>query len=112
MLNDKKLLGGVALAALLTLGAGTAVIAQGGTLSAQDNEASEGKDSNESLAGSSARRAADAALRSTGGGDVLEVERGDEPGAAYEVEVRKADGGVAEVLLNGNFDVTSRGAGD
>ena len=112
MLNKKKLLGGVAIAAVLTLGAGTAVIAQGGALSGQDNEASEGKDSNESLAGSSARQAADAALRSTGGGNVLEVDRGDDPGAAYEVEVRKTDGGVAEVLLDGNFDVIGQKAGD
>ena len=112
MPNKKKLLGGVAIAAVLTLGAGTAVIAQGGGLSGQENEASEGKDSDESLAGSSARQAADAALRYTGGGNVLEVERGDDPGAAYEVEVREADGGVAEVLLDGNFGVVGQEVGD
>lgn len=112
MLDKKKLVASAAIAAVLTLGAGTAVIAQGGAMSGQENEAGEAKDSDESLTGSSARQAADAALRATGDGKVLEVEQGDDPGAAYEVEVRKADGGVAEVLLDGNFDVVRQEPGD
>jgi len=117
MLN-KKLLAGAAAAVVLTLGVGTAVTAQKGVLPGQGdelgekNEAFEGRDSDESLTGSLARQAADEALRATDGGTVLEVERGDDPGAAYEVEVREADGGVAEVLLDGDFDVIGQEAGD
>jgi uncharacterized membrane protein YkoI len=43
---------------------------------------------------------------------VLEVERGDDPGAAYEVEVRKADGGIAEVMLDANLDVVGQSTDD
>lgn len=125
MVDKKKLLAGAAIAAVLTLGAGTAVIAQGGALQngedelaitgavsvSEENEAAEGKDSDESLTGSPARQAADAALRATGGGTVLEVEQGDDPGAAYEVEVRKADSSVAEVLLDGDFNVIGQETG-
>ncbi|MDQ3638387.1 MAG: hypothetical protein M3426_10400 [Actinomycetota bacterium] len=118
MVDSKRLLASAAVAAALTLGVGTAVTAQQGALPGQGdeagekNEAFEGRDSDESLTGSPARQAADAALRATDGGTVLEVERGDDPGAAYEVEVRKADGGVAEVLLDGDFDVIGQEAGD
>jgi uncharacterized membrane protein YkoI len=68
-------------------------------------------DSDETLAGAVAERAGAAALRATGGGTVLEVERGDD-GAAYEVEIRKRDGTVAEVQLDRGFDVTDVAAGD
>jgi hypothetical protein len=125
MVDRKKLVAGAAAAAVLILGVGTAVAQQGtlpgqkdepaitGTLSApQENEAGEEKDSDESLTGSPARQAADAALRATGGGTVLEVEQGDDPNAAYEVEVRRTDGSIAEVMLDGNFDVIDQATGD
>jgi hypothetical protein len=125
MVDRKKLVAGAAAAAVLILGVGTAVVAQQGTLPGQDepaitgtlsapqeNEASEEKDSDESLTGSPARQAADAALRATGGGTVLEVEQGDDPNAAYEVEVRRTDGSIAEVMLDGNFDVIDQATGD
>jgi uncharacterized membrane protein YkoI len=133
MVDRKKLVASAAAAAVLTLGAGTAVIAQQdglpgkqdepaitGTLTApqeneaegSENEASEGQDPDESLTGSPARRAADAALRAAGGGDVLEVEQGDDPNAAYEAEIRKPDGSIVEVMLDGNFNVISQATGD
>jgi uncharacterized membrane protein YkoI len=68
-------------------------------------------DSDEALTGAVASRASAAALGATGGGTVLEVERGDD-GAAYEVEIRKSDGTVAEVQLDRGFDVTGVAAGD
>ena len=75
------------------------------------NEAAEGQDSDESLSGSPAQQAADAALRATGGGTVLEVEQGDDPGPAYEVEVRK-NGDAIEVMLDSNFNVIGQTTGD
>jgi hypothetical protein len=133
MVDRKKLVAGAAAAAVLILGVGTAVAAQQGTLPGQEdepaitgtlsgpqenetegseNEAGEGKDSDESLTGSPARKAADAALRATGGGTVLEVEQGDDPNAAYEAEVRKTDGSIVEVMLDGKFNVIDQAPGD
>ena len=124
-----KLIAIAAVAAVLTLGVGTAIATQPSSSSAQNNEpavgatapaseqneaaegqeneangAAEGQDSDESLSGSPAQQAADAALRATGGGTVLEAEQGDDPGSTYEVEVRK-NGGVIEVMLDSNFNV-------
>jgi hypothetical protein len=126
MVDRNKLVAGAVAAAVLILGVGTAVAAQQGTLpgqgdepavtgtvsAPQENEAGEGKDSDESLTGSPARQAADAALRATGGGTALEVEQGDDPGAAYEVEIRKTDGSIVEVMLDGNFNVIGQATGD
>jgi uncharacterized membrane protein YkoI len=126
MVDRKKLVAAVAAAAILTLGVGTAVVAQQNVLpegedeqaingtAPQENEGSENEaqDSDESMTGSPARQAADAALRATGGGSVLEVEKGDDPGAAYEVEVRKPDGGIAEVMLDGTLDVVGQSTDD
>ncbi len=128
-----RLVIGLAAAAVLTLGAGTAVVAQQGYLpggqdepvitgtvaasgereaaEGSENGAGEGKDSDESLTGPSAPQAADAALRARDG-NVLEVEQGDDRGAVYEVEIRKADGSVAEVLLDGDFNVIGQKTGD
>ena len=75
------------------------------------SEAGEEKDSEGSLTGLSARRAGDAALRATGG-TVLEVEQGDDPNAAYEAEVRKTDGSIVEVMLDGKFNVIDQAPGD
>ena len=133
---NNKLIAVAAVAAVLTLGVGTAIATQPSSSSAQNNEpavgatapaseqneaaegqeneangAAEGQDSDESLSGSPAQQAADAALRATGGGTVLEVEQGDDPGSAYEVEVRK-NSGVIEVMLDSNFNVIGQTAGD
>lgn len=125
-MDRKKLIAGAATALALTLGAGTVVAAQQGTASSQqektditaaatasqENEAREGNDSDKSLTGSPAKKAADAALQATGGGTLLEVEKGDDPGAAYEVEIRKTDGSVAEVMVDDKFSVIDQVAGD
>ncbi len=126
---NNKLIAIAAVAAVLALGVGTAIATQPSSSSAQNNEpavgatapaseqneaaegqenetngAAEGRDSDESLSGSPAQQAADAALRATGGGTVLEAEQGDDPRSTYEVEVRK-NGGVIEVMLDSNFNV-------
>ena len=132
MVDRKKLVAGATAAAVLILGVGTAVAAQQGSLPGQDelattgtvtapqeneaddseSEAGEEKDSKGSLTGSSARRAGDAALRATGGGTVLEGEQSDDPNAAYEAEVRKTDGSIVEVMLDGKFNVIDQAPRD
>ena len=77
-----------------------------------DDGPGEAEDSDESLTGSPAERAGAAALAATGGGTLLEVERGDDGASAYEVEIRRADGSVAEVLLDRSFNVLRTVAGD
>jgi uncharacterized membrane protein YkoI len=93
-------------ALVLVLGAVVAGVAIG---------ASRGDD-DEPLTGSTLDRATAAALAHTGGGTVTETEIGDD-GAAYSVEVRKADGTQVEVNLDESFDVIGQesdddGAGD
>ena len=49
------------------------------------------------------RRAREAALRVTGGGEVVEFDRSDDPGEAYEVEVFR-DGREHDVALDADFE--------
>ena len=74
--------------------------------------AGEDDDSDESLTGQVAERASAAALKATDGGRVLEVEAGDDAGAAYEVEIRGSDGNVSEVLLDDKFELVKIVEGD
>lgn len=92
----------VLLVVALVLGLGA--LTAGFTLAAADSE--------ESLSGPDARRASAAALRSTGGGTVKEVERGDDGNSVYEVEVRRPDGTIAEVQLDAAFAVIETVTGD
>ena len=55
-------------------------------------------------------RAASAALAKVGQGSVTEVERDDDSGGAYEVEVRLNDGTQVEVALGADFQVVSQSA--
>jgi uncharacterized membrane protein YkoI len=57
-------------------------------------------------------RVANAAVQAVGGGSALDVETGDDPGEAYEVEVRKSDGTEVDVSLDGNLKVIARDSGD
>jgi len=58
-----------------------------------------------SLSGREAVRAKQAAIRATGGGTANAVERDSEDGATYEVEVKKPDGAVVDVRLDGSYNV-------
>ena len=55
-------------------------------------------------------RAVNAALAKVGQGRVAEVERENEGGAAYEVEVRLDNGSEVEVLVGADFQVLSQAA--
>lgn len=85
-----------ALCAALALGVGGVAYAVSG-------------DGEESVAGTDADRAAEAALGATGGGEVLEVETAD---SGYEVEVRQPDGAVIEVAVDPGFSAIATAAGD
>ncbi len=70
--------------------------APAGTPTAEDRD-------DEPLTASEAGRAEAAALRETGGGEVVELDRSDDPGEAFEVEVVK-DGRETDVALDADFE--------
>jgi len=66
----------------------------------------------EPLTGTELEQATAAALASTGGGEVVGTEVGDDDGSAYEVEVRLLDGSQVEVQLDADFAVIATEADD
>ena len=58
-----------------------------------------------SLSSQETVRAKQAALLAPGGGTANAVERDSEDGATYEVEVKKPDGAVVDVRLDGSYNV-------
>lgn len=64
------------------------------------------------LQGSERDRASSAATSAVGGGKVIDAESSDDPGEAYEVEVRKDDGTEVEVTLDKNLKVIGQDADD
>jgi uncharacterized membrane protein YkoI len=59
------------------------------------------------LVGEELQRASDAAIAAAGGGTVTDAERSDDPGHAFDVEVRLVDGSEVDVDLDANFGVLS-----
>lgn len=57
------------------------------------------------VSGPQADRATAAALEATGGGTANAVERDDENGATWEVEVTRTDGTTVDVRLDENFEL-------
>lgn len=105
MVDRKILLASAAVAAVLTLGAGTAVIAQQSASSGEDEALGRDDDATEKpITGSPLERASKAALAHIGGGEVTGTEVEDEEGF-YEVEVTRADGSQVDVHLDRGFDV-------
>jgi hypothetical protein len=88
MAPRKIVLGGAVVAAAAAVSAGIAIAASGDAR----------------MDGATLKQASVAALAATGGGTVLEVERGDE-GTAYEVEVRTPAGALVDVQLDEGFHV-------
>lgn len=84
----------VVLPALATV----AVLAVGGTVWAA---------SADDVSGDERDRVATAATEAAGGGEAVEVEKADDPGEAYEVEVRLADGSEVDVTLDSELGVVT-----
>ena len=68
-------------------------------------------DDDQPLTGATLQKATAAALAHTGGGTVAESEVGDD-GAAYDVEVRLANGTTVEVQLDARYRVIGQEADD
>jgi hypothetical protein len=83
---------------LLALGAVVVVGVSAGVAAPGDG------DSDEPLRGSELEQASAAALKHTGGGTVVDSEVGDD-GAAYGIEIRRADGSQVEISLDSDFNV-------
>jgi hypothetical protein len=60
-------------------------------------------DDDEQVTGSGADQAKAAAVQAVGGGTAVSVEQGDEGNVAYEVEVKREDGSLVEVALDGRY---------
>jgi hypothetical protein len=85
---------------LLIVGAAIFVLAVGGVGIAQ----AVGGDSEERVTGPEADRAAKAAVDAIGGGRAIGIERDDDDGEAWEVEVVRPDGSEVEVGLTGDLE--------
>lgn len=90
---------------LIKIGAGAVVLAAlaGGGV----GWATSGDDDDQPATGPAAERARAAALAHVGGGTVIGVERESEGDAAWEVEVRRADGSVLELVLDERYSVVA-----
>lgn len=67
---------------------------------------------NADLQGSERDRVSAAATTAVGGGTVLDAEASDDPGEAYEVEVRKDDGTTVDVTLDDQLETVGQDADD
>jgi uncharacterized membrane protein YkoI len=100
------------------IGAAVAAAALGGTSVAAasvnpfDDDSSTNGGTQQPLNQTDRDNAVDAAMAKVGPGEVTEVERGDDAGSAYEVEIRKGDGSEVEVNIGPNFQVLSQSPDD
>lgn len=80
---------------------------------ADDDAAETGPDTDDRLLTDAERASAEqAALDAVGGGTVVDVEASDDPGVAYDVEVRAADGAEWDVDLDADFRVVRHSLSD
>jgi hypothetical protein len=91
----KVLVAGAAIAGVLAVGGGIAIAQSTG--------------GEEPLTGATLDRATEAALEAVGGGTVVDSEAGDGDGT-YEVEVRREDGTLVDVVLDAEFHVVTTDA--
>ncbi|MDQ6526802.1 hypothetical protein RB608_24480 [Nocardioides sp. LHD-245] len=64
------------------------------------------------VSGGERDRVAAAAVEAAGGGEAVDVEKSDDPGEAYEVEVRLADGTEVDVTLDRDLRVVAEDRDD
>ncbi len=64
------------------------------------------------VSGGERDRVAAAAVEAAGGGEAVDVEKSDDPGEAYEVEVRLADGTEVDITLDQDLAVLTRDRDD
>jgi peptidase YpeB-like protein len=83
----------------ITCGLAVAAAISGGAIAIASSDSEGG------ATGPQAHRAVQAALDATGGGTANAVERDDEDGATWEVEVTKPDGRTVDVRLDENYEV-------
>jgi len=74
-----------------------------------DGHRSDTHDSEQPVPTADSDRAAQAALKATGGGTVHDVDRDSEGGSTWEVEITRPDGKAVDALLNQDFRVLSVG---
>ena len=67
---------------------------------------------NADLGGGERNRVSTAATEAVGGGKVVDAESSDDPGEAYEVEVRKTDGTEVDVTLDKDLNVLRQDTDD
>ena len=96
MERKRKMIVGAAFALALAGGGAGVAQAVGG-----------GDDAERSATGVDAERAKTAAIKLVPGGRVQAVERDDEKGAVWEVEVKKTDGTTVDVRLGSAFEKVS-----
>jgi hypothetical protein len=108
----------LALMAAAVLGVGAGVVGVGAVSSGADQGGAPEvagvavDDADERVRGGEAERAERAAVEAVGGGRVVGVEREDEPGVAWEVEVVGRDGGEVEVELGASLERVAVDRGD
>lgn len=94
---------------LIVAGAGMALAAGGtGVALATGNGGGSEENDGAPVAATQAAQAKAAALKVTGGGRVTALERDNEHGATYEVEVTTPSGGSVDVRLDGRFALVGR----
>lgn len=95
-MNKRAIAGAAGVATVAAISIGGVAVATGGADSDEvPLSSSEGKD------------ASAAALEETGGGTVNSIEKDNENGAVWEVEVTKENGSTVDVRLSDNFDVVA-----
>jgi hypothetical protein len=101
---------GASVAALAALAAGGATFANA-TGNPSGEPAEKGDEPDQVITGTAAEKAKAAALKATGGGQVLEAEKSDENGSSYEIKVKNASQ-ITEVQVDSSYNVTSQKADD
>ena len=87
----------------LIAGAAALALAAGG-VGVADAVGGDDDDAAEQATGSGAEKAKAAALQLVSGGTSTAVERDDELGATWEVEIRRPDGSVVDVRLDAGYE--------